>query len=602
MSSHVHRYAARLLAALLLLLLALPLGPATTVRAAGTTYYVGSLIDDAGIPTGACINASNTTCTLRDILAIAGNGDTIHFDAYASSGAYRLGTGANQGTLTITHSVTIAGPGSDKVAIDGGFNVATHTQGTIVFMVNSGVTATIRADFVLTGPVYHQNRLPCKQKHRVNRISNRSSGLEITHGNNQNVGGGGIYSLGTLILTNDLIDHNNTLDIGGGVDSDGGTSVTVTGCTFIGNTAGSYGGGISVTFGSASITNSTFSTNSAMYGGGGIYFEDSVPSSVTNSTLTANSVTAYGGGGIYIFNGYITLANDTIVNNSAVAPGGGGIYDGGQSLTITSSTIAMNHVNANGVGGGILSAGFAPVTVANAIIANNDAGNCARSAPTGGITDGGHNLQFGDASCGVTIPVNDPLLDPGGLSNNGGPTQTIALLPGSPAIDAVPATGANCPTTDQRGIARPQPTGGACDSGAYEYVPVRATVTGMYAVGTAGQTIRLTGTGFQRGSQVLVDGTPLLASAVTKLAPDGTALTVALPSHVAGAVTLTVANPGGLTSAATGNLTYQTPTSLPPPRLTTTPIPGKTPPPLPSPRSTVAPAPGGPPRPLPPSR
>ena len=60
----------------------------------------------------------------------------------------------------------------------------------------------------------------------------------------------------------------------------------------------------------------------------------------------------------------------------------------------------------------------------------------------------------------------DPLLGP--LQDNGGPTFTHALLPGSPAIDHIPAE--NCEvTTDQRGVARPQ--GAACDIGAYELEP-----------------------------------------------------------------------------------------------------------------------------------
>jgi fibronectin-binding autotransporter adhesin len=571
MMGHLTRYGARLLAALLLLLLALPLGPATTARAAATTFYVGSLIDDAGFPTGACLVATNSTCTLRAALSVAANGDTIRFAPNASTGTYLLGSGANQGTLTIAHSITIIGPGSDKVAVDGGFNPDTHAPGTGVFKVTDGATVTI-------------------------------SGLEITHGNNQKSNGGGIESLGTLTLVNDLIDHNNTIYLGGGVESVGGTSVTVTGCTFIGNTAGDYGGGLSASYGGATITNSAFSLNDGAYGGGGIYFGDSVPSSVTNSTLSANNTTGYGGGGIYVFNGYITLTNLTIVGNGAVGPGGGGIYDGGQDLTITGSTIAMNNVNAAGAGGGIFSAGYGPVAVANSIIAANGAGNCAYSGATGGFADGGHNLQFGDASCGATIPVADPLFDPGGLKNNGGPTQTIAFLPGSPAIDAVPPTGANCPATDQRGVARPQPTGGACDSGAYEYVPVRPTITGISTIGTAGQSVRLIGTGFQWGSQVLVDGTPLLATAVTKLAADGTALTVALPGHAAGTATLAVRNPGGLTSVATGNLTYVAP-SPPPPPSPTAPA-GKTPPtPLPAPRASGSPPTGtagnGTPAPLP---
>jgi hypothetical protein len=133
-------------------------------------------------------------------------------------------------------------------------------------------------------------------------------------------------------------------------------------------------------------------------------------------------------------------------------------------------------------------------------------------------------------------------------------------------------------------------------------VPVRPTITGISTIGTAGQSVRLIGTGFQWGSQVLVDGTPLLATAVTKLAADGTALTVALPGHAAGITTLAVLNPGGLTSVATGNLTYVAPSPLPPP-LPTAPA-GKTPPtPLPAPRASGSPPTGtagnGTPAPLP---
>lgn len=79
-----------------------------------------------------------------------------------------------------------------------------------------------------------------------------------------------------------------------------------------------------------------------------------------------------------------------------------------------------------------------------------------------GVTDGGGNLSWPDSTCpGIN---QDPLLDPAGLQDNGGPTKTIALQPGSPGIDA--AVLLNCPPTDQRGVARPY--GAGCDIGAFE--------------------------------------------------------------------------------------------------------------------------------------
>jgi hypothetical protein len=94
--------------------------------------------------------------------------------------------------------------------------------------------------------------------------------------------------------------------------------------------------------------------------------------------------------------------------------------------------------------------------------------NCA---PGPGIASFGRNIDSGtDCHLSDTVPNQadqsdtNPLIGP--LQNNGGSTMTMALLPGSPALDKVPTTGAGCPTTDQRGIPRPQ--GPACDIGAFE--------------------------------------------------------------------------------------------------------------------------------------
>jgi hypothetical protein len=106
-------------------------------------------------------------------------------------------------------------------------------------------------------------------------------------------------------------------------------------------------------------------------------------------------------------------------------------------------------------------------------------GNCF-----GTVGNGGSNISD-DASCGFGTSTGangqtigdsvNPLLDPSGLQDNGGPTETIALQSGSPAIDAIPI--ANCQATDQRGVTRPDDAETACDIGAYEYNGVDATPT-----------------------------------------------------------------------------------------------------------------------------
>jgi hypothetical protein len=99
------------------------------------------------------------------------------------------------------------------------------------------------------------------------------------------------------------------------------------------------------------------------------------------------------------------------------------------------------------------------------------------------VTDDDLNISFGDASCpGANV---DPKL--GALADNGGPTQTRELLPGSPAIDAVVASGAGCPATDQRGVSRPN--GAACDIGAYEHAPPTAITGAATGVSTGAATL-----------------------------------------------------------------------------------------------------------------
>src|SRR5262249_47901770 len=153
----------------------------------------------------------------------------------------------------------------------------------------------------------------------------------------------------------------------------------------------------------------------------------------TNCTISGNSSTAAGGG---VFNdGIFTASNCTIAANAAGGGGGGisNINTDGATTTLSDTILAENSATSSGPD--IFGAG----TVNYSLIQN-----------TGGWTSG-------DTSANNLTEV-DPLLTI--LGNYGGSTQTMALLPGSPCIDAGASTGA--PSTDQRGQARV----GAVDIGA----------------------------------------------------------------------------------------------------------------------------------------
>ena len=234
--------------------------------------------------------------------------------------------------------------------------------------------------------------------------------------------------------------------------------------------SGSNGGAI-FNDGNLTVTNSTFINNSTTGNGGAIYSRSSL--NISNSTFVNNS--AFSGGAIYMDGGIFTnpdssrtILNNTFVSNQANAVNGqgGGIfsYGDGDIYGISKAVILANNTfSGNGahIGGGLYSWGNLSIT--NNIFANSTSGgDCVRDM-IGGTVNGSNNLIEDGSSCSTGSFVNgDPLLGP--LSDNGGPTLTMALLPGSPAIDAGTAV---CVSTDQRGVTRPQ--GAACEIGAYEY-------------------------------------------------------------------------------------------------------------------------------------
>lgn len=192
----------------------------------------------------------------------------------------------------------------------------------------------------------------------------------------------------------------------------------------------------------------------------------------------------------------VEIANTTIVNNNSYDPattcctgigGGVSITNNSTPFKITNSTIVNNH--ASWGGGGI--AGGAGI-LSNTIVANNTADNGGHGWNiiqncTNTFTDGGNNLQYpaknpndgNDKNCVASPTIAQPQLGP--LANNGGPTQTMALLPGSPAINT--GNNATCAASpvnnkDQRGV--PRPSGANCDIGAFEVAP-RPTISKAFA-------------------------------------------------------------------------------------------------------------------------
>ena len=367
-----------------------------------------------------------------------------------------------------------------------------------------------------------------------------NGGLESGFGGTGGIGGaggngGGIFSSGTLTLSDTTISGNNAGNGGAGGNGshgDNGSGVPNGGSGGSGGNGGG-GGGIANEVGSATINGSTITANTSGAGGGGMPGQS--PDLVSGGAGGNGGNGGAGGNGAGIASAATTASlhatNDTIEGNTAgngatggagaaeaqgLAPngtggnGGNGGFGGGlvniQSTTqLVNLTISANSVGAGagggtavdqpgmagsaGHGGGVYATSSTP-TVQNTLFDNNEPGGECR----GTISDGGHNLLFAPPSIGphitdacvfTTAIGTDPMLDP--LADNGGPTQTMRLQPGSPAIDQVPASGAGCPATDQRGVTRPG--GAACDIGAYEVASPAAMTGPASQVGATSATI-----------------------------------------------------------------------------------------------------------------
>jgi CSLREA domain-containing protein len=318
--------------------------------------------------------------------------------------------------------------------------------------------------------------------------------------------GGGVYNRGTLTLVDSSISGNRAGDGGaGGGDND------PLGAPGAGGSGGLGGGGGGLdNQGRLSITASTIAGNDAGAGGPGGQGGGAA------GALGAGGGGGEGawGGGIFSQGGLLSVINSTVYGNSAGAGGiggartgaggaggsGGGIAVVAGAGRLLNATVAANGIGmrgapastgadpgAAGVGGGLFvqsTLSAEEMQLQNTIVSSNLGANCAASSSSA-IANRGHDLSYGDRTCPGR--VGNPRLGP--LKDNGGPTATMALAPGSAAIDAVPARDGGCPPTDQRGVQRTR--GRPCDIGAYEFALPQITMIAPFQ-----------GASYERGSQI----------------------------------------------------------------------------------------------------
>ena len=471
------------------------------------------------------VNDTDFVTSLREAINFANSQDgtdTITFDSTVFSGGLNSLIRLQSGELGVTESLTIDGSSGTNVVISGDADGNdTPVSGTFITDVDASATAGTLSD---NSRVI--NFTPGSGNLTLTSLTVTGG---RTTGNNLADSGGGIrFNGGTLKLEQGTVSGNSTTGLvpdGGGISSAGGV-VSLIGSTVSGNRSGGAGGGIHAIAGTVMLTGSTVSQNRSGGQGGGIHSFvggvstiDSMISGNTSASrgggiyaggdvvLTSSMVsgnTSSRGGGISVDDGAAVNLNSSTVSGNSSTGRGGGIYARSGAVTLTSSTISGNSTPS--FGGGIATR-LSPVTLISSTITGNSGrvggvsvfdtvydpllriqnSIIAGNTGTDGAPDLAHDLNstldidfslIGDttgssitAATGTGNLLNiDPLLGP--LADNGGPTFTHALLPGSPVLDA----GNSTLVTDQRGLTRPidfaaigNPSGGnGADIGAFE--------------------------------------------------------------------------------------------------------------------------------------
>jgi len=483
------------------------LGSPVSGRAAGPIHVDSPLDNDTG---------GNGPCTLREAINNANSttGDTTGGDCEAGDNTttvnddivfdadYTITLNSQLPDITSTMTITGNGAGSTIIQANAAPNTATHR----VFYVGGDLTldgVTVRNGRCVVGcahDAYSGGGIYVATSSSLHVMNSAISSNEA-RGSTGSVGGGIFAASGTTITIDDSTISGNSAVHGGGLLAIGTT--TITGGTFSNNSASGYtgntavfGGAIDNLGGSLTISNSVFDMNTAVHTseitgyGGAIWTQDPGSLHVTDTTFSYSSADL--GGAIFHYDGTADFTGTTFKYNAANNSNGGAIYSQQDAtLTITNSTftgnsgfygsavlspgatnvvsIANSTFSDNGTGEA-LDVGNGTLNMENTILANSTGGTDC-TLPSGTMGSDINNLiesnAAGPDNCGTPVSTSDPKL--GILTNNGGPTETMALVTGSPAIDAGDdATCAAAPVNgvDQRGATRP--VGPHCDIGAYE--------------------------------------------------------------------------------------------------------------------------------------
>jgi hypothetical protein len=473
--------------------------PHRALAAAITFAIVSPCADAATIAVDSSDDAAaSTACNLRTALASVnaaaaapacalhttgtfGSNDTVTF-ADLTGSVVTL----TQGQLTITQPVTIEG---HSLTID-----ANHASSAI-YIQNAGLTlndALVRNgnDAYLAGGInVISGALQLNRVEMTNNQGGSGGAIEafsatfgqgvvlndsVVHDNHAESGGAIFGQNSKLALSGTTVYDNSAQNGAGAVTVDGG-SLVVTNCAIVGNSAPT--GGAIVNSGTVQILGSVLADNVATMIGGAVAFASSSSTlTIADSTLSGNSAATGGALGTSV-GGTVAMTNSTLTGNSASGKGGAFYGHKYPQLTLTNVTVSGNS-SANG--GGLFltsdgSYGTTSLAFSNTIVSAN-------TAPAGRDIGGtfpppsGSNNLFGSAL--NTAPLNDaanhnlftdtPGLGP--LRDNGGPTDTLALLADSAAIDAGSNAAAAALTTDQRGPGFDRIAGAFVDIGAFEYL------------------------------------------------------------------------------------------------------------------------------------
>ncbi len=416
---------------LILLALARTQSARATLAPQGTTFIVNSVFDlpDPVPSDGICEVAGDpSVCTLRAAIQSAngtpGNDMIIFADSLPPPAVFTLSRMGNDdtalnGDLDITADLTLIGNGAAQTILDGN---GIALQDRVLHIISATVTI-----------------------------------MGVTIQNGRASDGGGLYNSGILTVMHSTISGNRAPFVGGGLYNGG--VLTVTHSTILGNSS-DLGGGVYVK-GPMRLDQSTVHGNNATLGGGGLYNENAL--TITSSTVSGNQGRT-SGGVQNVSSANLWAWNSTIDGNSATANGGGLSNSGVANLynVTISHNVADADDTGDGTGGGVFNYPGAVFNTRNTVLAVNYRGITPLLNDCSGAIWSDHS-RF--TSVPVTCSIVGPssfTTDPNGigpLDDNGGPTLTVALLPGSDAIDAAdPVQGCvnynSVLPTDQRGAPR----------------------------------------------------------------------------------------------------------------------------------------------------